>query len=173
MSIVRAYGETAELIFSCPRTVLLLCWLQQARHRPADVGLRSRRLEDEPPPPAIALRPSGCCSRPGNDVPWPTERVLNGSNRAYRGRILPLTLGPPQAVSAYRCSSSGVANAMTHHRAGWTVVNHPTSQQIKLPRAEQGIAGSDRPGHVPGMIKTRCVAPRLVRRSDMLVSQGK
>ena len=44
MRIVRAHGEIAELIFSCTRTVLLLCWLQQARHRPADAGLRSRRL---------------------------------------------------------------------------------------------------------------------------------
>jgi hypothetical protein len=66
MRIVRAYREIAELIFSCTRTVLRSCWLQQARHRPADADLRSRRLEDEPPPPAIALRPSGC-SRPGND----------------------------------------------------------------------------------------------------------
>ena len=35
MRIVRAYGEITELIFSRTRTVLLLCWLQQARHRPA------------------------------------------------------------------------------------------------------------------------------------------
>ena len=45
MRIVRAYGETAELIFSRTRTVLLSCWSQQARHRPADTGLRSRRLK--------------------------------------------------------------------------------------------------------------------------------
>jgi len=65
MRIVRAYGEITELIFSCTRTALLSCWLPQARHRPADADLRNRRLEDEPPPPAIALRPPGCCSRPG------------------------------------------------------------------------------------------------------------
>jgi len=45
MRIVRAYGEIAELIISCTRTVLLLCWLQQARHRPADTDLQSRRLK--------------------------------------------------------------------------------------------------------------------------------
>jgi hypothetical protein len=65
MRIVRGYGEIAEWLFSCTRTVLLSCWSQQARHSPADAGLRSRRLKDEPPPPAITLRPSGSCSRAG------------------------------------------------------------------------------------------------------------
>jgi hypothetical protein len=59
MRIVRAHGEIAELIFSCTWTVLLLCWLQQIRRRSAHAGRRSRKLEDELPPPAITLRASG------------------------------------------------------------------------------------------------------------------
>lgn len=45
MRIVRAYGEITELIFSRTRTVLLSYRVQQARRRPADTGLRSRRLK--------------------------------------------------------------------------------------------------------------------------------
>jgi hypothetical protein len=45
MRIVRAYGEITELIFSRTRTVLLSYRVQQARHRLADTGLRSRRLK--------------------------------------------------------------------------------------------------------------------------------
>jgi hypothetical protein len=54
MRIARASGEIAELIVSRTRTVLLSRWSQQARHRPADTGLRGPETEDEPPPPAIA-----------------------------------------------------------------------------------------------------------------------
>jgi hypothetical protein len=43
MRIVRACSETAELIFPRTWTVLLSYRVQQARHRPADTGLRSRR----------------------------------------------------------------------------------------------------------------------------------
>ena len=45
MRIARGYGEIAEWLFSCTRTVLLSSWSQQARHRPADAGLRSRGLK--------------------------------------------------------------------------------------------------------------------------------
>jgi hypothetical protein len=45
MRIARGYGEIVVSIFSRTRTVLLSRWLQQARHRPADTGLRGRRLK--------------------------------------------------------------------------------------------------------------------------------
>ena len=48
MRIVRAYGEIAELIFSCTRTVLPLCWLQQARHRPRLSSATVVRIERRP-----------------------------------------------------------------------------------------------------------------------------
>ena len=64
MRIVRANGEITELIFSRTRTVLLSYRVQQARHRPADTGLRSRRLKTsrrrQPYPAAIRLQlPAG------------------------------------------------------------------------------------------------------------------
>jgi hypothetical protein len=50
-----------QLIFSCTRTCVALCWSQQARRRRAGAGLPSRRLEDELPPPAITCGHPDCC----------------------------------------------------------------------------------------------------------------